>query len=382
MSHPPSIRHLRDYVAIPSVNPMRRSGMSREIAGEARYAEHLREQLRRLGVDAELIGGDPQRPSVVAEARASGATETLMVASHLDTVPVDGMEIDPFDPVVEDGLLYGRGSCDTKGGMAALIAALERVLAAGTLRRNLVLVGEADEELGSAGAHDVVRHLAGRPPDWAIATEPTGLRVVSRHKGIAIAQLVARGRACHSSNPAAGKNAIVALARAVLALDALGHALRDRPDPHLGPATLSVGLIDGGAAPNIVPERATLVSDRRLLPGEDEDSVRRELEAALAEHRVSDVEIASVKAEKPALATPEDSLAVRACQGALAAAGLPRESAAVAFGTDAGIFSDAGVPCVVLGPGSIDLAHTSREHVPVAEVEAMTELFVRLLEGA
>ena len=96
------IRHLRDYVAIPSVNPMGRSDVDAAIAFERRYAEHLREQLRRLGVDAELVG-DAERPSVVAEASAAGANLTLMVASHLDTVPVDGMEIDPFDPRVDGG---------------------------------------------------------------------------------------------------------------------------------------------------------------------------------------------------------------------------------------------------------------------------------------
>ena len=381
MSLAPAIRYLRDYVALPSVNPMRRDDIPAEIAGEARYAEHLREQLRALGLDAELIGA-PERPSVLAEARARGDTETLLVASHLDTVPVDGMEIDPFDPRVEDGLLYGRGSCDTKGGMAALVAALERVLAAGTLRRSLVLVGEADEELGSAGARDVVRHLGGRKPDWAIATEPTELRIVNQHKGIALVELVAHGRACHSSDPGAGRNAIVSLSRAVLALDALGSALGDRPDPQLGPGTLSVGVIRGGAAPNIVPERASLISDRRLLPGETAEGVRAEIEKALAEHGVSDVEIASCTAEKPALGTPANHPAVLACQSALEGAGLEGGTAAVAFGTDAGIFAEADVPCVVLGPGSIALAHTAREHVPVSEVEAMTEVFVRLLEGA
>ncbi len=376
----PCIRYLRDYVALPSVNPMRRNDIPDEIAGEARYAEHLREQLRGLGLDAELIGS-AQRPSVIAEASAPGASETVLVASHLDTVPVDGMEIDPFDPRIESGRLFGRGSCDTKGGMAALVEALERVLAAGRLRRNVVVVGEADEELGSTGVHDVMAHLGARRPDWVIATEPTSLRVVSRHKGIALARLVARGRACHSSDPAAGKNAIVALSRAVLALDSLANALANRRDPNLGPATLSVGVISGGAAPNIVPELASLVIDRRLLPGETAESVRAELEAALAKHGAVDVEIASCTLEKGALQTPDDHPAVRACQQALAAAGLPTGTESVAFGTDAGVFAGFDLPGVVIGPGSIEQAHTAREYVRVDQVEAMTEIFVRILEA-
>ena len=122
----PGIRYLRDYIAIPSVNPMGRSDLPESIAGERRYAEHLREQLRGLGLDAEIFG-DPERPSVVAQATVANAADTLLIASHLDTVPVDHMEIEPFDPVIEGGRLYGRGSCDTKAGMATAIEALERV---------------------------------------------------------------------------------------------------------------------------------------------------------------------------------------------------------------------------------------------------------------
>ena len=228
------------------MNPMGRDDVPADVAGERRYAEHVREQLRGLALDAELVG-DPDRPSVVAEAHVHpGASDTVLVASHLDTVPVDTMEIDPFDPVIADGRLYGRGACDTKGGMASLVEALALALEAGTLRRNVIVVGEADEEFTSIGVHDVLDHLGTRRPDWLLATEPTGLQVVTRHKGIALIRLCAHGRACHSSDPDAGRNAIVGLSRAVLALDALGRELSQARDPALGPATLSVGLVGGG----------------------------------------------------------------------------------------------------------------------------------------
>lgn len=375
-----AVRHLRDYVAIPSVNPMLRSDVPPEIAGERRYAEHLREQLRALGLDAGLVGSEA-RPSVVAEARASGARETVLVASHLDTVPVDGMEIDPFDPRIEDDRLFGRGSCDTKGGMAALVDALERVLARGTLRRNLIVVGEADEELASVGARDVLRQLGTRRPDWALVTEPTTLRLVTAHKGIALARLVARGRAGHSSNPSAGRNAIVALARATLALEELAAELAGRKHARLGPPTLSVGVVAGGVAPNVVPAEAWLVMDRRVLPGETAAQLRAELEGALSEHGVEHVSVESCTLEKGPLATPDDHPAVRACAAALGAAGFPAEPAAVAFATDAGIFAERGIPCVVVGPGSVEQAHTAREFVEIRQVEAMADFFVRLLES-
>ncbi len=379
----PAIDYLRDYVAIPSVNPMGRSDLPAEIVGEAAYASHLLEQLRSLSVDAVQVGS-PERPSVVAEVQAQqGGGDTVLVASHLDTVPVDGMAIPPFDPQVEGGKLYGRGSCDTKAGMAALVAALEKVLNRGVLRRNLILVGEADEELGSQGVYDVLANLAGRRPDWVLATEPTDLRVVNAHKGVVHVRMEARGRACHASNPDEGKNAIILLSRAALALDALAQELSGRRHPELGPATLSVGILSGGHAPNIVPDHAHLVADRRVLPGETLEGVRAEFEEALVAAGVSDaVEVVSCSLEKPTLSTPENHPAVVGCTRALAATGQPGERSGVAFGTDAGVFEAAGLPGVVLGPGSILQAHTAREFVEIDQVKAMTAFFVELLSGA
>ena len=381
MPQAPCIQYLRDFVAIPSVNPMGRGDLPAEIAGERRYAEHVRERLRGLGLDAEIFG-DPDRPSVVAEARVSGARDTLLIASHLDTVPVDHMEIDPFDPVIRDGRLYGRGSCDTKAGMATALEALERVTRNGTLRRNVILVGESDEELGSIGARDTLRQLTDRGVDWAIATEPTELRIVTHHKGIAIARLVASGRAGHSSAPERGRNAIYALAGAVRALEALHAELAERADPVLGSPTLSVGVVGGGAAPNIIPEEAWLLADRRLVPGDTEQSIRAEIESALARHGVEGVRLERCTLEKGPLATPEDHVSVQQLRAALLAQGLPAEIGNVAFGTDAGVFADAGLRGVVFGPGSIDRAHTAREYVELDQVEAATEVWVRLFEAS
>jgi len=382
----PALRYLRDYIAIPSVNPMGRDDQPAEIVGERRYGEHVRAQLRAAGLDAELIGS-AERPSVVAVARASEPdADTVLIASHLDTVPVDNMEIDPFDPEVANGRIYGRGSCDTKGGLAAAVAALERVLSRGKLMRNVILVGEADEELSSLGVIDVLERLerAGSEwpaVDWVLATEPTELKIVTHHKGIAVARLEARGRACHSSDPSAGESAIVELSRAVLALEDLAATLAERLDPVLGHGTLSVGLMGGGQAPNIVPDGAWLLMDRRLVPGDTEVSVRSEIEGALASHGIHQVEVVACHVEKPALAIDSAHPAVQHCRSALVASGRAAELATVAFGTDAGVFAERGLPGVVMGPGSIAQAHTSREFVEVAQVEAMTDFFEGLFRN-
>jgi len=377
----PTIRLLRDYVAIPSVNPMGRSDVPDAIVGETRLAEHIRGQLRAMGIDAELVG-EGARQSIVADVRAQDPkAETVLVASHLDTVPVDGMEIPPFDPLVAEGRLSGRGSCDTKAGMAALVAALERVLKRGRLRRNLILVGEADEELSSVGVYDVLRALGGRRPDWVLATEPTSLAVVHAHKGVVHAHLSARGRACHASEPERGANAIVSLARAAVALDELARAMAARPHHALGPPTLSIGRFEGGHAPNIVPDRAGLVADRRILPGETLADVEREIVEALTAAGVADsVQLTECRLEKPTLGTPVDHAVVSTCLAALVEAGLGAQTSGVAFGTDAGVFeAEAGVPGVVMGPGSIERAHTSREWVEIDQVDAMTDFFTALL---
>lgn len=373
-----SIRHLRDYVAIPSVNPMRNDRVPSEIVGERRYAEHLQAQMKRVGLDAVIVGkGD--RKSVVAEARAGDAAETVLIASHLDTVPVEGMEIDPFDPKIDGDRLYGRGSCDTKAGMAAAIVAVERLLKGGRLKRNVILVGEADEECASSGVVDVLNHLGTRRPDWTLATEPTEMRLVTHHKGVGRAKLRAAGVACHSSDPTLGHSAIVDISKAVIALDELGKRLRDRLDPRLGPATLSVGLVGGGQAANIVPPEAWIQLDRRLLPGETLETFREELIATLRDAGLSKIEVTEATVEKPALATDEGTPAVRACRTALGAIGHPTEPGIAAFGTDAGVFAEYDLPGVVFGPGSISRAHTAREYVEISQVEAATEFYLALL---
>lgn len=357
---------------------MRSDRVPKGIVGERRYAEHVQAQLRRIGLDAEVIG-EGDRASVVAEARASSSADTVLIASHLDTVPIEGMEIDPFDPKIEGDRLYGRGSCDTKAGMAAAVVALEQLLREGRLRRNVILVGEADEECSSVGVQDVLEHLGTRRPDWTLATEPTSLALITHHKGVGRATLRARGRACHSSDPTLGHNAIVDLAKAVVALDALGDRLRERVDSTLGPATLSVGLIGGGQAANVVPPEAWLHLDRRLLPGETAESFAQEIEEVLRAADLPGVEITARSVEKPALATAESEPAVQACQQALASIGLSTDPAIAAFGTDAGVFAESDLPGVVFGPGSIDRAHTAREFVEISQVEQAVEFYLALL---
>ncbi|MCA9627312.1 MAG: M20/M25/M40 family metallo-hydrolase [Myxococcales bacterium] len=367
---------LRDYIAIPSVNDMGRDDLPASITGEARYARRVADDFARLRLDHQVIGAD-ERLSVFAEAKVPDATETLLIASHLDTVPVDTMTIAPFDPRVEAGVVYGRGSTDTKAGLAAAIAALSQVLERGKLKRNVILAGQADEERSSIGAYDLIRALSGKRPLWGIATEPTELEIVNQHKGVARVTLNARGVAAHSSDPSQGDNAILHLCHGLLRLETLGGDLMRRADPVLGPPTLSVGVVRGGQAPNIVPDRAQALVDRRMIPGETQESLNQEFASAL---QGSSLQF-DCQVEKPPLGVPADARAVTACAEALGALGMNAEPKPVAFGTDAGLFDDAGIPCVVWGPGSILQAHTKDEFLRLEQLEAATRFFVRLFGG-
>lgn len=374
---------LAELIAIPSVNPMGRGDIDPSILGETRYAERVRDHLQRLRIDAALIG-EGNRKSVLGTITARDPIDTVLVASHLDTVPVDGMTIAPFDPVIAGGRMRGRGACDTKAGMAALLAALERVLERGTLRRSVIVAGESDEEMASVGVQDVLAALPEGAADWVLATEPTDLKLVTRHKGRITLELLAEGRSCHASDPDMGANAVVAMARATLALTELHERLREATRDHeLGASTLSVSMVNGGKASNIVPDRAYLVVDRRILPSETLASVRAQVEEVLHEAGVSDsVRIAHCSLDKDALGTPDGATCVRHCQAALTARGLDTATTNAAFATDAGPFSTAGLPGIVIGPGSIQQAHTVDEWIDLGQLDAMTELFVELLTGA
>ena len=224
------------------------------------------------------------------------------------------------------------------------------------IRRHL-----ADRLPGAGGRASRAAGRSAPAVSWAIATEPTDLRVVTCHRGVIHAKLCATGVAGHSSDPSIGRNAIVALARATLALDELGDALGEHRHPRLGPATLSIGLVEGGSAVNVIPDRASLTLDRRTLPGESAESVCSEIEARLERAGIGHVEVEWCRVEKGALSTPDSHPAVAACQRAVAGSGLPTQTAAAPFATDGGVFEAAGLPSIVIGPGSVLQAHTPRE---------------------
>lgn len=378
----PSTRLLQDLVALPSINPMGRSLQGPEIF-EHRVSQYLEGFFRGLGVRHERQTVAPQRDNVVAYTDFPGARLTIAFEAHQDTVPVDNMTIPPFEPRIDGGRLYGRGSCDIKGGMAAMLTAFARVVKdRPTGAANLVMACTVDEEHTFLGVQELVRR--GLQANMAVVAEPTELQIVNAHKGVVRWHIETLGRSCHSSRPEQGSNAIYHMARLLPAIEAYAEQLRlSRTDPLLGPPTLSIGRIEGGTSVNTVPDRCRIEVDRRLIPGENPQTVPGDLEGHLRSKFGSSVPFTFSPPwlHAPALSPQGSQEVLQRLGQAIDAVRGSHQILAVPYGTDASTIADAGIPAVVFGPGDIARAHTCDEWVPLDEVEAASEVLYRMACG-
>lgn len=384
---------LKDLVSIPSVNPM-----GRDVSGpeyfEGRITAYLEAHLSRLNVPFEIVETAPGRANVLARLDASGPAKTVILDAHQDTVPVDGMTIPPFTPTEQDGRVYGRGSCDVKGGLAAMLAAFTRLATqrpAGMA--NVVLSCTCDEEATSLGINHLVGSWTGKSPayrlcpqrpDVAIVAEPTELDIVVAHRGATRWKLHAAGRACHSSRPAEGINAIYRMARVLKCLEEFAAWLPgSRPAHRLcGPATLSVGLISGGSSVNVVPDACVIEIDRRVIPGEENLQVQAELAAYLKERLDFDLVHDEPYCMSPPLGDDLNGDLAQQLSRSIAAVVGPRRITGVPFGTHASRLARIGIPSVVFGPGNIAQAHTKDEWIAVDQLRHATDVYYHFCADA
>jgi acetylornithine deacetylase ArgE len=371
-------RLLSDLVALPSVNPMGRPLHGPEI-GEHQVTAYLEQFFTRLSIPSERQPVAPGRDNIVARCDSPGATRTLLLEAHQDTVPTDRMIIDPFGASVEDGRLYGRGACDVKGGMAAMLLAFARIARDKPKgAANVIMACTVDEEYGTLGVRELVRR--GLRADMAVVAEPTRLQIVNAHKGAVRWYLTAQGRSCHSSAPEQGVNAIYRMAGLLVAIEQYAEWLRTSPaDPRLGPPTLNVGRIDGGLSVNTVPDSCRIEIDRRFLPGED-PRVALEQFVAYLKKGTSGVafECSQPWSAMPALSAEGSAELVARLGRAIDDVLGSHEVTAVPYGTDASTIASVGVPTVVFGPGDVARAHTADEWVSINEVEEASEILYRL----
>ncbi len=369
---------LRDLVAIESVNPFYPGGER----GEVEMTAYVEAFLRRLGLDPKRQEVLPGRENVYARLDVPGATRTLLLEAHMDTVTLEPVGRSMLEPRIVDGRMTGRGSCDTKASLSAMLAAIEAlVVRRDELKANVVVLGSVDEEYLMRGI--VAFAELGLPIDAAVVGEPTGLNVVRAHKGLIRWEIATRGRAAHTSRPENGDNAIIQMTEVIAALtDGLEPKMAARSHPLLGRPTLTVATIHGGMGVNIVPEHCAITVDRRTLPSEKAADVIAEVEGVLADLRQRNpgvkVEIGEPFADIAGLDTPEDHPFVRlATQRAAEHGGAPR-AVGVPYGTNAAGLAAKGIPTVVLGPGDITQAHSADEWVELAQVERCAELYAQI----
>ena len=376
----PSIALLRELVAINSVNPSLVPGA----AGETEIADAIAAHLRRLGLDVEMQPVLPGRSNVIGVLEGRRPGRSLMLCGHIDTVGVEGMTA-PFDPIERDGRLYGRGSQDMKGGVAAMIDAARVVSEGGFDAGRLIIAAVVDEEYESVGADALVTRWRA---DGAVVTEPTDLAIAVGHKGFAWFELETRGRAAHGSRPREGRDAIFRMGRVLRELEALDRRLQAAvPNPLMGTGSLHASVIAGGRELSSYPDRCVLKLERRTVSGETDAEVTREIEAILERLRGADPEFEATLTPlfgRPSYQVAADHALPRALRQAAGARGAPPGSdgdfVGMSFWTDAAVLGGAGIPSVLFGPGGAGL-HSTEEYVEIEDVLRCRDALAALARG-
>ena len=367
---------LRELIALPSVNPAFLPDHE-AYTGEKQAADFVSATAASAGLDVELQEVFPKRPNVIVRYTPAGKVrQRILLVPHLDTVGGDLIPGALFKPRIRNGRLHGRGACDTKGSVAAMLSALVRLVDSPRRSKHseIIFAGLVDEEHGQSGSRALVRTRL--RADLAIVGEPTRLEVVSAHKGNLWLKLETRGKSAHGARPELGRNAVHAMARIVDLLETeYSAALRRRHHPLLGRPTVSVGAIVGGNQANIVPAYCAIQVDRRTLPGETEASVRAEIERLLAKHALTATMVDTKEAPCwPMQTDPRLPLV----QQFLRSIGR-KKTVGVDFFCDASVLSRGGIPSIVFGPGDIAQAHTADEWISLRSLERGTDLLTRFL---
>jgi len=366
-SHPDVIELARTLIRFDTRNPP---------GGERACARYLGGLLEEQGLEVNEYEFADGRTSLVARTRGARERQPLCLTGHLDVVPLGAAEWthEPFAGEMENGRLYGRGSTDMKGGIAAMTVAALRALEADD-RVPLELVFTASEETGCEGAY----HLTGTPglltpPGAMIIGEPTGNYPLIGHKGAFWLHAITRGTTAHGSMPEAGDNAVHKAAHAITRLE--NFAFRETPDPSLGLPSLNVGTVAGGMNMNSVPDEATIGIDIRTLPQQSHQALLDELQTLLGR----DVEL-QIRQDVGGIATPAEHDWIQRVHAIMARylGETPVERGATYY-TDGSVLKPAlgDPPTVILGPGEPELAHVTDEYCRVDRIETLAEAYTEI----
>lgn len=374
---------LQRLVACPSVNPGRAKGVVSG-QGELAMARLLEPLLKSWGAETRMDEWEPGRCNLTATWTGADPARVLLFDAHMDTVGVEGMAVSPFAAMIEGGRLYGRGACDTKGPMVAMLLAIRKVLREeGRLPVTVCFAATGDEEDGAQGAARLA--MSGLGVEAAVVAEPTDMKIVYAHKGVCRFRITLTGKAAHSSVPWLGVNAVEAAAELVRLIRREFVAKLQYPrHPELGTATACVSTIAGGTRVNVVPDECGFDVDCRCLPGERKEHMESAMEQLLVSIRSAWPGLQAkceLRQWYPALVgAGSDSFVVRMSEaGASAVGSCPVTTAP--YATNGGLYSQSGIPCIVFGPGSISQAHTADEYVELAAVRQAVDVYAAMIRS-
>ena len=367
-----TILTLAELVRINSINP----SLSPEGKGEAEIGAYVADLLNSFGMQVTTYEIEPARVNVVGILKGSGGGKSLLMNAHMDTVGVEGMIGDPFGAEIREGRMYGRGTQDMKGSLAAMLGAVKALADSRVeLAGDVLITAVADEEHASIGTDDLVKHVTA---DAAIVTEPTNLTLCRAHRGFIWYDVETYGRAAHGSRFREGIDANMRMGRFLARLDKLEQELRHRPShPLVGPPSLHAARLQGGAEISIYAAHCLLQIERRTTPGETEKQVTAELQAIIDELAAEDTTFKATV--NPAfMRNPfeigAEAEIVQALDGAMTDCtdAKPIHSGQ-SFWTDAAILADTGIESVLIGPTGGGL-HSAEEWVDLRSVVDLAQI--------
>ena len=371
------LKVLQDLIKIESVNPDL-AGMGN---GESLVAEHIGNYLAAMGLKVRYQEIEPKRINVIGVLKGSGEGKTLMLNGHTDTVGITRMDIEPLNPLFQDGKVYGRGSFDMKGGLAAMIIAVKAIIDAGFKPKgDVILAFVADEEYLSLGTEVLVREY---PADAAILCEPTGLKVCIAHKGFAWIKVEVFGKAAHGSRPDRGIDAIVKAGKFLARIEELGKdTLIQKKHPLLGSPSIHASLIKGGTELSTYPDYCLIELERRFIPGESVKTIEEEMQTLIDDLASKDEQFKAkfeVSFSRPPLEVARDHEIVGALSRAYAdTVKKAPEFIGVSGWMDSAILAEAGIPSVIIGPAGEGF-HAATEYVDFESVITLTKILINTI---
>ncbi len=372
---------LTSLIRIPSVNPEGDPGTDKENTGEEKMARAVGSFLEDLGAKVRLEEVLPGRPNVVAAFPGGDKKPAILLGPHLDTVGVGAMSINPFGGESEGGRIYGRGACDTKGTMAAMLWALKEIGPKGIANLDIQVhfAGFMGEETGQPGSRQFARDYAGKYA-FALVGEPTRCQIVHKHKGTLWLELIATGKTAHGSTPERGENAILKMAKMVTLIEerlSPQFSAECFHDTVLGRPTINIGRINGGTRTNIVPGACAISIDLRVTPALGPDKALKMLQDFVRENGDGNFAVKPGLSCQP-LDTPSENAFVQRLLGLPCA---PRLAGAPWFCDAAVLAGEGGIPAVAAGPGDIAQAHTEDEWIEEEELERGVVFYREFLEA-